>query len=184
MGTSALHAHRSMDGVVTALFWYADVRSILMVFIGFSSGTDRMFLPQFMGTLSDCTVGPCPQSSTPLDYPELAGAANEYGEDASATWAPNGEDRAMGWMALVTMATDASPAHSVYVGAHDPDGRMKLLPASVNQAAHTALIRVVHVRTPVGTRVRTYFTPSEHRKRMRARARESARESERITERV
>ena len=54
----------------------------------------------------------------------------------------------------------------------------------VRVAFPSALILVVHVRTPVGTRVRTYFTPSEHRKRMRARARESARKRERITERV
>ena len=101
--------------------------------------TDRMFLPIIAGT-----VGGQPPGSQ-FDFPEKQGAALERSEQ-SDLWAMNGFDRTMGWMALLAAPLPGPLAkpQALYVGAHDPHGRLKMMPAS-GGPADNALLRVLHV---------------------------------------
>ena len=144
------------QGVCLQTFSLVDLRTLAW----HPAAGDRMFQPQLGGSVSDCTIGPCPSSSPVLDYPELAGATQERSEDPTACWVPNGEDRAMGWMALLAAATHTSPAQAVYVGAHDPAGRIKLLPGSASTATGTAKLRVLHAPSSfLDSNVSTFRVP-------------------------
>jgi hypothetical protein len=102
-------------------------------------GTDEMFLPVIAGT-----VGGQPTASR-FDFPEKQGSSQERSEEFDL-WSTNGFDRTMGWMAL--LAAPLPPAHAIpqalYVGVHDPHGRLRMMPASGGPAG-TALLRVLHV---------------------------------------
>ena len=103
-------------------------------------GTDQMFLPVIAGT-----VGGQPPASR-FDFPEKQGASQERSEEFDL-WSTNGFDRTMGWMALLAAPLPTAPhttPQALYVGAHDPHGRLKMMPAS-GGPAKTALLRVLHV---------------------------------------
>jgi hypothetical protein len=102
---------------------------------------DRLFLPTMQGIVTDCAqfietgdVAVCGAA-----HPELSGVGLQRSEHP---WVPNGGERTMGWMALLAAATDGHSAQALYLGAHDPGGRMKLLPAAAS-GSH-ALLRAVH----------------------------------------
>ena len=104
---------------------------------------DRLFVPGAEGRVTDCAdyirtgdVGTCGGA-----HPELGGLALEGSEQR---WVPNGGERTMGWMALLAAASSTAGhgAQALYVGAHDPDGRAKLMPAAAS--GHAALLRVLH----------------------------------------
>jgi hypothetical protein len=112
---------------------------------------DKMFLPVIAGTM-----GGQPLASR-FDFPEKQGASQERSEQFDL-WATNGFDRTMGWMALLAAPHSAHDTpQALYVGAHDPHGRLKMMPASGGPAG-TALLRVLHVPDTLDSRQPSNWT--------------------------
>ena len=116
---------------------------------------DRMFLPYESGSVSDCgrtDPGPCTQwtpageAGGDASFPELIGPMSPS-QRAQQPWMPGGTDT-MGWRALIYAPSNTSAETSLYLGAHDPKGRLKMMPAAAalpGNKVQGALMRVIHI---------------------------------------
>lgn len=142
---------RSPAGICVQSFALLDLRGLRWE----PETGDRMFLPYESGSVSDCgrhDVGPCPQwvpAGQPggdASFPELLGPMSPS-QRAQQPWMPGGTDT-MGWRALLFAASNTSAEQALYLGAHDPKGRLKMMPAAAALLGRTvqgALLRVLHI---------------------------------------
>ena len=146
---------KSPEGVCVQSFSLLDLRGLTWN----PERGDRIFIPTAMGSVSDCgrhDPGPCSQwlpGGTPggsSSFPEIMDSLSPSVR-AQQPWTPSGDSNTMGWRALILapIPNDTSSVQmTLYLAAHDPVGRLKMLPATAALAESTtkgALLRVVSV---------------------------------------
>ena len=156
---------RSPAGVCVQSFSLLDLRGLTWE----PEKGDRVFMPYEMGSVSDCgrtDPGPCSQwlnanelggsasfpeilASTRARLPECVAGGRGCGVRSEQPWTPGGPYN-MGWRALTLAAanTTGETPTSLYLAAHDPTGRLKMLVSTAALASSTnkgALLRVIHV---------------------------------------
>jgi hypothetical protein len=115
----------------------------------FTPGQEEMFNPYMFGVQgsnSDFAWG--------SQMPEVAGVqgiGDQNGDNRERGWMPNGWDRTMSWAAWFSSnnaTTSSRDQVGLYLGMHDRNSRLKMLPASPRCAKDvdcTAVLRAVHV---------------------------------------
>eukprot|EP01051_Picozoa_sp_SAG22_P012826 SAG22_NODE_1371_length_4582_cov_3.882222_3_plen_259_part_00 len=111
--------------------------------------SDKIFTPYFFGSLAHRPPAWDSDDPTGNPYPERRAATNPH-----LPWAPNGWSRTMGYMAWIGGGASAA---GLYMGSHDPIGRLKMMPAAVantttagaGAGGELAVMRALHAH-PLG----------------------------------
>ena len=115
---------------------------------GASGGNEELFVPYMFGaTGSDPSF---PWGGTMPEVFGVRGIGDQTGDDRERAWVPNGWDRTMSFAAWLSDDTTRS-RHSgsdgvgLYMGVHDPQSRLKMIPVGPGPHGLGGNLRAVHV---------------------------------------
>lgn len=134
-------------GLCLQSFTLPDLRTLRM-----RPGKEELYLPHYFGTQGSCGGG-YERSMGPW-MPDVCQATHSDCSDGASKeqsgWLPNGSDRTMSFTAWLSGPANTPGGVGLYVGAHDPYSRLKMLTASCLQSSPAgdfthAGLRSIHV---------------------------------------
>lgn len=116
----------------------------------FTRNQERLFAPYMFGAAGGDPEFPWNSAGTRPEVAAVHGVGQKNRSDLEQAWVPNGWDRTMGWAAWFSGTgagnTTTRSGIGLYLGMHDPAGRLKMLPVGFEStAARVANLRAVHV---------------------------------------